>query len=539
MSWKSAAARIPAQLLARRLKTQGDGATAQRVAYAHLVARLAATSFGRTQGLGASLPYAEFRRRLPPRTYEGFLPHIERMKAGEPDVLWPGRCRHFAVSSGTTADRTKFLPVTPDMLRHFRRCGLESLLLFAHRAGDTSVFDGRHLFLGGSTALTPLPESGGFAGDLSGIAALNLPRWAEDFLYEPGREIAQISDWPAKIEAMARRTVGRDITLLAGIPSWLLILGEALFAEAARLGRRADTLSDLWPHLRCLVHGGVPIAPFTDRLRRLVGPATLFHEVYPASEGFIAVQDAEPEAGLRLLVDSGLFFEFVPLESYSDAAPESCADRALPLWEAEPNRDYVLLLTTPGGLCRYVIGDIVRFVSTAVPRLLYVGRTRLQLSAFGEHVLERELTDALATTLRRRSWRVANFHVAPLFPDPAAGRPRGCHEWWIEPAQEIRPAEEEPVLAAALDSELRARNDDYAAKRDGGGLAPPRVRLVRPGVFKSWMHGAGKWGGQSKMPRCRGDRAVADALESLAGERDDASQPRYEGNFAETARVAS
>lgn len=538
MSWKSLAARAPVRLLAARLRSLGDGVAAQREAYAHLVSRLAATTVGRAQGLASSLPYEEFRRRLPPRTYEGFLPHIERMKAGEPDVLWPGRCRHFAVSSGTTADRTKYLPITPDMLRHFRRSGLASLLLFAHRTGDTSVFEGRHLFLGGSTALVPLPESGGWAGDLSGIAALNLPGWAENLLYEPGREIAQIADWPSKIEAIASRTFERNIALLAGIPSWLLIIGEALFAEAARRGRRLDDLSELWPGLRCIVHGGVPIAPFADRLRSLVGATPLFHEVYPASEGFIAVQDAEPEAGLRLLVDSGLFFEFVPLDAYDDSTPEACAARALPLWEAEPHRDYVLLLTTPGGLSRYVLGDIVRFVSTDTPRLVYVGRTRLQLSAFGEHVLERELTNALAAALRKRTWRVGNFHVAPLFPDPKTDRVRGCHEWWIEPAQEPCPEGEAEVLAAALDAELKARNDDYAAKRDGGGLAPPEVRLVRPGVFKAWMQSAGKWGGQSKMPRCRGDRAIADALSSLA-QTHGTSRKGDEGNKCANPIVAS
>jgi hypothetical protein len=504
---------------ARRLERLGNGVPAQRQIYRELMRTLATTAFGRRVGLALGLSYDSFRCRVEPRTYEDFTPFIERMKRGEPDILCPGRCAHFAVSSGTTSGPSKWLPVNAAMLEHFRDAGLDSLFFYAQRSGSGGVFRGRHLFLGGSSALLPVPgvEPPVWYGDLSGITALNLPRWAERFLYEPGIEIAQMTDWPAKLEAIVQRTLHADITLVGGIPSWLLVLAATLRARAAReTGHTPATLKEIWPNLECLVHGGVPVGPFADELRATYGEQVNLHEVYPASEGFIAAQDAEPEAGLRLLTDRGIFYEFLPLEDYDESNLDFCDARAVPLEGVRPDVDYVLLMTTPAGLVRYVLGDVVRFVSVAPPRLVYVGRTKLQLSAFGEHVIERELTDILARVCRRHQVTPVNFHVAPLFPEPACGRPLGRHEWWIE----LRPDAATPDVgsfALELDRELAALNDDYAAKRAGRGMEIPAVNFVRPGLFEAWLKGAGKWGGQSKMPRCRSDRRVAGELASLVG----------------------
>jgi hypothetical protein len=403
------------------------------------------------------------------------------------------------------------------MLDHFRQAGLDSILYYTARTGRADVFGGRQLFLGGSTTLTPIEESKpytAYAGDLSGITALNLPGWVDRHLYEPGEEIAQIADWPAKIEAIAERTHTLDIRLLAGIPSWALILAAAVRQHAAHARRIPANLREIWPHFECFIHGGVPIAPFVDELRAALGPGVNFHEVYAASEGFIATQDADAALGLRLMTDVGLFYEFIPLSEFDETRLDQLGPKAVPLEGVKPGIDYVLLLTTPAGLCRYVLGDVVRFVSTDVPRLVYAGRTRLQLSAFGEHVIEKELTDALALVCRQNGWTIGNFHVAPLFADSTAGRTRGRHEWWIElknPSDDSIPA----ALASGLDAELIRLNDDYEAKRKGRGLEPPVVRLVRPGVFEQWMRSQGKWGGQNKMPRCRSDRVIADALAAL------------------------
>lgn len=500
---------------ARRLARPGRDVMAQEKIFQQLKDCLAGTLFGCQAGLEPRLDYDTFRRRVPPRAYEDFVPFIERMKRGEPNILCLGRCGHFAVSSGTSAGASKWLPVNKAMLEHFRAAGLDSLFFYAQRTGSGSVFRGRHLFLGGSSALTPLPAVTPtiYSGDLSGIAALNLPGWVERFLYEPGIEIAQMTDWPAKLEAIARRTSRSDITMVAGIPSWLLVLAAAMRRQARlESGREISTLKEIWPNLECLVHGGVPVSPFTDELRKAYGESINFHEVYPASEGFIAVQDAEPEAGLRLLTDRGLFFEFLPFADYN----EGTLDRAVPLAGARTGVDYVLLLTTPAGLVRYVIGDVVRFISLEPPRIVYAGRTKLQLSAFGEHVIERELTEAMTSVCRQHGVAADNFHVAPLFPDPQQNRLLGRHEWWIE----LRPidgrVEPDPTdFAAGLDRELAVRNDDYAAKRSGRGLLLPSVNFVRTGLFEEWLKRVGKWGGQSKTPRCRSDRLIADDLARL------------------------
>jgi len=500
---------------AHRRARLGNGRAAQERCLRKLVSGYAHCAAGREARLSPSADYKGFAQCMPTRAYEGFAPWISRVLLGERDILWPGDCSHFAVSSGTTAGRTKYLPVTSDMIGHFSRTGLESLLCATQRLGDAGLFGGRQLFLGGATRLEPVqrPEGSapGWAGDLSGITALNMPGWVDSFLYEPGRDIAQMSDWPAKISAIATRTLERDIRLLAGIPSWILVLAEELKRRSAKAGKPVGTLRELWPQLRCLVHGGVPIGPYVDELRISLGEDLLFHEVYPASEGFIAVQDAEPEAGLRLLTDAGIFYEFAPLEHYDEAHPELLGLHAVPLEGVEVGRDYVLLMSTPAGLSRYIIGDLVRFVSTDIPRLVYAGRTMLQLSAFGEHVIEKELTDSLLAVTKGENLRVADFHVAPVFVDHRLGIERGRHEWIIA----LREQPDDQCLERLplrLDKELARRNDDYEAKRKGGGLNLPLVSIVSPDTFVRWQKANGKFGGQSKFPRCRSDRQIADCL---------------------------
>jgi hypothetical protein len=494
------------------LSGEGRSQREQEAAFAGLVRRIAPTAFGRSEGVRAGMSYLEFRLGVPVRRPEEFAAWVDRMLKGEENVLWPGRCAHFAVSSGTTAGRTKHIPVTRDMVRHFRLTGLDALCLHALHAGHPGVFHGRHLFLGGSTDLTRVAEAGGqevWSGDLSGITALNLPGWAERHLYEPGREIALMTNWPAKLEAIAARTRDRDITLLAGIPGWLLILAERLRAVTGRANLR-----EIWPRLECVVHGGVPLGPFAAQLREVAGPGVRFHEVYPASEAFLAAQDGEPEDGLRLFTGAGVFLEFVPLAEFSGTDPATAGRGARRCWEVDAGVDYVVLLTTPGGLCRYVIGDVVRFTSVEPPRIVYAGRTQLQLSAFGEHVIEKEVTDALTRAASLHGVAVVNFHVAPLF--PRLEGERGRHEWWIE-CRAGAGGLEPQAMARELDSALQAANEDYESKRLGGGMAAPLVRLVPPGTFEHWMTRRGRWGGQSKMPRCRSDRMVADEIQRLAG----------------------
>lgn len=501
----------------RRLRKKNTAIPAQHRALSGLIRHLATTSFWRSAGVEAGMTYPQFRTRVALRGYEDLVTAVEKMKRGEAGVLWPGQCSFYAMSAGTTAGRTKHLPVTPEMLMHFRRAGMESLLHYTARIGHAGVFRGRHLFLGGSTALSPL-ETGSkfraFAGHLSGITALNLPASIEKHLYEPGAEIAQMADWPAKIDAIARRMSGVDLTLLAGIPSWVPMLADAMRTHA---GKPVGTpLQEIWPNLECFVHGGVPVGLFAGELRAVLGNSVNFHEVYPTSEGFIAAQDCEARAGLRLMTDAGIFYEFLPMEVFNDLRLAELGAKAVPLEGVKAGVDYALILTTPAGLCRYVIGDVVRFISTEPPRLQYVGRTKLQLNPFGEHVIEKELNDALMTICQRNGWMTVNFHVAPLYANPLAEVTRSRHEWWVElkPGTIITPTG--PQMAGELDIELRRLNHTYDTKRKGDALEAPIVRLVMPGLFEHWMRHQGKWGGQSKMPRCRSDREVADQLAQIA-----------------------
>jgi hypothetical protein len=482
---------------------------------ARLLRGYARSRHGRMHGIDPAMDYGEYSACVPLRTYEDFAPHIERLKAGARDELWPGPCRYLALSSGTTAGPSKYLPVNAPMLEHFRHAGLQSLLLYTSRSGRAEVFDGRHLFLGGATALqrlTPETDHDVLAGDLSGITAMHLPRWADALLYEPGRAIAHIDDWPRKIAAIVERTSTRDIRLVAGIPSWLLVLFESLEQHARAHRRTWNNLRSVWPRFSCLVHGGVPVEPYAERLRAFTGADVDFHEVFPASEAFVAAQDRGSGEGLRLLDNAGVFYEFVPAGQIDGEGRPRAGAVAAPVGACATGVDYALVLSNPGGLCRYLIGDVVRFVSIDPPRIIYAGRTRLQLSAFGEHVLERELTQALVRAAAGAGLQVAHFHVAPLFGAPAAAgaAARGAHEWWIEPAGAAPSVTTDFVND--LDFALRSLNDDYAAKRHGGGLHPPVVHFLPPGSFESWMRDRGRWGGQNKMPRCRSDRAIADEL---------------------------
>jgi GH3 auxin-responsive promoter len=484
----------------------------QSKAYSKLVTALSKTSAWSSVGVENHLPYEEFQATVALHRYEDLYSFIERMKSGEPDVLWPGKCIYYAVSSGTTAGRTKYIPVTKAMLSHFRKAGLNSLLYYSSRRPNANVFQGKHLFLGGSTGLTPIKSSSTFkayCGDLSGITARHLPRWVEKYLFEPGIEIAAMDDWPKKIDAIAARTQLTDISLIAGIPSWILILAEAIKKKTG-----VENLQKLWPRFECLIHGGVPIGPYVTELRRALGSTVNFHEVYPASEGFIAAQDSHiSDFGMRLMTDCGIFYEFLPLRDFDHTRLSSLGAKAVPLSQVDIDVDYALIMSTPAGLCRYVIGDVVRFTSVNPPRLTYVGRTALQLSAFGEHVIEKELTDSLVSTANKYNLSIADFHVAPLFPKPEIGRLRGCHEWWIELTS--GKIEELNIFRDTLDETLQAKNEDYEVKRKAGGLSEPVIRILKPGTFELWLKSRGKWGGQNKTPRCRSDREVATSLESL------------------------
>ncbi len=492
--------------LRQRLRHQGNGAAAQQAAFRALLARFERTDFGRRHELTARTKAAEFRVRVPLRSAAEFRPWIERMAGGEADVLWPGRCRLFAYTAGTVDGSQQTLPVTPDLLLHFRRALADTILLHAARIDSVELFHGRHLHCGGSTALTR--ANGIFAGLLDALPLLALTPWVEKNLYAPPRELARLPEGAEKTAAIAQAYAGRNVRLAAGTPGALLALADALEARGGLRGA--------WPQLECLLtSGAMPLLHGADLKARL-GPRATLHEAYAAAEGFFAAQDGEPGAGLRVLTDAGVYFEFLPLrEADGTNPPHGHGARCVPLEEVRPGEDYALVVTTPGGLCRCLVGDAVRFVSVAPPRLLFVGRTAHRLNTFAEGVAERDLAEALLEVCARNEWHAVNFHVAPYL-TRSVPRPQGCHEWWIE----LRPGTVRtptgPLLAGELDAELGRRHRDYTARRANGALTAPLVRLVMPGTFAQWAQLHPAFGGPGKFAHCRADRLIADQLAGIA-----------------------
>lgn len=504
-----------------------------------LLEAAAETEIGREHGFGriARLPAGEvlaaYRSELGVCDWYAFADRIARMReGGEPDVLWPGLVRDYAQTSGTTAG-DKFIPVSSQM---FRANYLASLDIFAHleRMGMslTDIMSGRCLFLGGSSDVTE-NEHGVRTGDLSGLVT-KLIRWPLSAIYSPGPEVALESDWPTKIEKMARLTIEQDIRFISGMPSWATVLFERVIELANERGRNVDRIEQVWPHLRVFVHGGVNYRPFVPRVSALwSGDAgrDIPHrfELYPASEGFIAMQDAAAhgpdapvynranfEAGknpsLRLFVDNGIFFEFVPLDEIESENP-----RALACWEVETGVRYVVVMSTCAGLWRYVIGDVVEFDTVPAgpdgrggsgpARLRIVGRHKHFINAFGENLIVEHIEHAVERAARESGLTVGEFTAAPVYPD-------GSRRAGLELAVEVAEGRErlEP-FGAAFDAALKAQNVDYTTKRgESLGMVEPVITPLPVGAFHAWLESKGKLGGQHKCPRCANHRDVLDGV---------------------------
>lgn len=496
----------------RRLKAQGRGVGAQQIAFTRLMTQAAATEFGRQHGLEAGTTYEQFRDKVPPRPYEYFQPLITRMATGEADVLVPGKCPFFVETAGTSGPAPKLLPVPEAMLAHYRHGLRDALFHYAHRAGHAGVFLGRHVQIGASTGVTEQKDS--YRTSLDGMLTLCLTPWVEANLRSPPAPIAQMPESAEKTTATARAMLRRDVTLVAGTPALLCDL--ALAARHAAGQPPPPHLQALWPNLECCLHTGAPLGLFDEALHASLGPAVRFHETYAAAEGLFAAQDGDSPPALRLLADAGVFFEFLPLASYNEATLTHAGPLCVPLGKIQAGIDYVLVVTTPAGLCRYVPGDIVRFVSVDPPRLQFAGRTALQLNSFGERVSELEVFQSVQAICTHNGWQAIAFHVAPHTQRSGAGQVANFHEWWLELGTHTMKTPTANVIAPELDAELFHRNADYAARRESGVLVAPVVRLVMPGVFALWAKDQRKTASASKLPRCRSDRLIADQLAVLA-----------------------
>ncbi len=507
----------------RRLHQTGHDVRAQHETFARLIAQSARTEFGRAHGLTASTTYAQFRDRVPPRSADWFQPYIARMAAGETGVLLPGRCPLFVESAGTAGATRRLLPAPEAVLDHFCAGLRDSLFHYARRAGHAGVFLGRHLHVSSSTAVTE--TQGRYRTSLDGIFTLCVSAWVEENLRSPPGDIAVLDEGSEKYAALARAMLDRDVTLVGGTPAQLCAAAEAVRLAAARPGGAAPIhLADVWPNLECCVHLGAPLGVHADALRAAVGPETRLHEIYASAEGIFAAQDDTAPAALRLIADAGIFFEFLPVTVTGEAALDQAGSLCVPLEQVRVGVDYVPVITTPAGLCRYITDDVVCFVSTNPPRLQVIGRAPFQLAAQGEHVTERELVDALQAVCQRNGWQPISFHVAPYAQRLGPGRLSNVHEWWIELRTHSVRTPMANVLGPELDAELCHRNGHYARCREQGALALPLVRLVMPGLFERWALEQGKVASASKLPRCRPDRLIADQLAALA--------PFYQGTIA-------
>lgn len=451
-----------------------------------LVRQARHTRFGREHEFEHIRSVAEYQQSVPLRTYEEFwreywkdsFPRLE-------NATWPGSMPYLALSSGTTSGTTKYLPISREMLASNRRAALTTLAFFRAAHPEASLFTGRIFFLGGSTDLQSLGD-GVLGGDLSGIAAREVAGALRPYTFPP-LDIGLLKDWEQKVQILAERSAALPITAVSGVPSWLLVLFDRLRQVTGK-----KLISEIWPHLKLVVHGGTKFDPYRSLFQEVIGSDQVhFVETYPASEGFIATEDPRHRL-LRLVPDHRLFFEFVPLDELAAARPTRHT-----LANLVPGVQYAVIMTTCAGLWSYVIGDTVSFEQRDPPLLRFTGRTHYFLSAFGEHVISEEVERAVTAAAEATRATVVDFHVGPIFPDSTGGV--GRHRYLIEFAQ---PPATLDSFAAVLDRTLCQLNEDYLAHRQGDltMLAPEVVEVPRC-AFHAWLRERGQLGGQHKVPR--------------------------------------
>jgi len=497
--------RLYARHRLRRLRSL-DPESVQRRELVRLVTRARETRFGRDHDFARISGVDDFQARVPLRRYEDFW--RDYWHAAFPrltDVSWPGTIPFFAVTSGTTTGVTKHIPCSHDMVAANRKVTADLLSFHLTNFPDSRLLAGRNFMLSGSTALEELAP-GIYSGDLSGIAARTMPWWARLRSYPPPAFEA-IADWREKIDRLAPLSLEANIRSIAGTPSWLLIFFDRL-AEL-RPGTN-DRLHDFYPNLELVIHGGVNFAPYRDVFAAwLAGGRAETREVYAASEGFVAVADRGAGEGLRLSLDAGLFFEFVPVEDLD--APQPTRHWVVNI---ETGVNYAVVLSSCAGLWGYVLGDTVRFLERDPPRLLVTGRTSYTLSAFGEHLIDEEIEESLATAAAAIDRPVSDYSVGALF--PARGGGLGGHLFLVEFVAGPPDPDLLDRFARVLDEALAETNEDYRAHRAGDfGLAAPRVQAVVPGGFAAWMESRGQLGGQHKVPRIVNDQELFAALRAF------------------------
>ncbi len=456
------------------------------------------TEWGRLYDYKSINSYVDFANRVPVSDYEQLKPFIDRLRAGEQNILWPEEIKWFAKSSGTTSSKSKFIPVSNASLEecHFKG-GKDMISLYVNNFPDSEVFDGRGLVMGGSHSITEVSTDSYYDGDLSAILIQNLPFWVQ-FMKTPNLNIALMDEWEAKIEMMAHETMQHDVTSIAGVPSWTMVLLRKILEISGK-----ENISEVWPRLEVFFHGGVSLDPYREQLRQLIPSGKMHYmETYNASEGFFGIQDLSDRNELLLMLDYGIFYEFIPVDALQDENP-----KVLRLSEVEKGVVYAMVITTNAGLWRYLIGDTVIFTSLSPFRLKITGRTKSYINTFGEELMVDNAEKALSIACSKCHAVISDYTAGPHFsPD----RQTAAHEWIIE----FEKAPENPdYFNEAFDNALKSLNSDYEAKRyHNMVLMPPIIHAVPQGTFYNWLKMKGKLGGQNKVPRLSNDRIILDEI---------------------------
>jgi len=472
----------------------------QQDLFTKLVDQAAKTTWGLQYAYDSIYSIEDFQQRVPISTYEDTKPYIDRLRKGEQNLLWPTDIKWFAKSSGTTSDKSKFIPVSFEALEdcHFRG-GKDVVAFYTKERPENGILKGKTLTLGGSAEVNEFSNQSYF-GDLSAVIIENLPFWAQ-IIRTPAVEIALIPDFEEKLEKITRNTVNENVTGIAGVPSWNLVLLRAILDYTGK-----NNVLEVWPNLELFTHGGVSFTPYRETYKKLIPSDKMnYLETYNASEGFFGIQDELDRDDMLLMLDLGVFYEFIPMDHLHEPNPPCYT-----VGEVKTGINYAMLISTNGGLWRYMIGDTVIFTSLCPHRIKISGRTKYYINAFGEEVILENAENALMTACNKTGALVKEYTAGPLY---MSDQSKGAHEWMIEFETEPGSLEE---FVNVLDQSLSSINSDYEAKRYKNlTLLKPKVVSLTPGTFYRWMQKRGKLGGQNKIPRLANDRKYLDELSDL------------------------
>lgn len=478
-----------------------DPVAAQREVLQDLITHAQNTEIGRKYQFNKLFTIRAFKQQVPVHEYEDMKPYIERLMKGEHNILWNTPVNWFAKSSGTTSDKSKFIPVTDESLEdcHYQ-AAKDVITLYYQYNPDSDLLTGKGLVIGGSHQVNSLNEDI-YYGDLSAVLLQNSPFWGT-WIRTPELAIALMDEWESKIEMLAQSTINEEVTSISGVPTWTLILIKRILEITGK-----PTLKEVWPHLELYIHGGVSFAPYKEQFKKLIGADIHYQEIYNASEGFIAVQDDLQQEGMLLLLQHGIFYEFMPVEEYGKPQPQTIG-----LKDVVPNKNYALVISTNGGLWRYLLGDTIQFTSLNPYRIKVSGRLKHYINAFGEEIIVDNTDKAIAIAAEKTNSIVLDYTAAPVYFSDAAN---GAHEWLIE---FDNPPEDINAFTLELDTALKNLNSDYEAKRHKNmALSLPVVHVLPKGIFTEWLRSKGKLGGQHKVPRLNNDRKYIDEIKAIAG----------------------